>query len=219
MTSGITALSMLHAFCNLQMECLPIFCPMYEMEVGGKCVPLVREIQASSIQLDLYTHQLPESVQVNRSTNEPTDQKWNPTFWVRSPCREIKWGHMSVFGVVNDESDEIRFFRFYMTKKISYNEGFVVRKFLAAMETCWRNDWELLVHDQWQPVAVTIGREQETAFPTRQLKLWTSSREEPDITFQILKLMLCPQVIYILSIIIEVSNKYNDNTIVFLVIL
>jgi len=178
------------------MECLPIFCPTYEMEVDGKCQPLVREIQASSIQLDLYTHQLPQSVQVSRFTTEPTDQKWNPSFWVRSSCREIEWSHMSVFGVVNDESDEIRFFRFLMTKKISYNKGFVVRKVLAAMEPCWKNDWELLVHDKWQRVAVTIGREQETAFPTRQFELWTSSRDGPEMAFQIWKLMLCPQVIF-----------------------
>ena len=187
---------------ELQNECMPIFCPAYEIEIGGKCVPLVRTVHAKKLQLDLYTNHLPDGYQIQALSSTPTDPKWNPTVWVRSPCLDIKWSHISVLGILNAESNRITLFRFSMTKVLPYNKGFVVRQLMAALDKCWKNNWELLLDDHWQKVFVTIGQEIETPFFTHETVLWKSSDEQPFIKitmpFSIWKLMLCPRVSFII---------------------
>jgi len=193
----------------LQNECMPIFCPAYEIEVDGNCVPLVREIQAKKLQLDLYTNHLPYQIQAPSSN--PTDPKWNPTVWVRSPCLDIEWTHISVVGILSGQSNLITFFRFSMTKVLPYKKGFGVRQIIAALDQCWENNWELLLDGHWQTVMVTIGQEFEVPFPAHETVLWESSDSKHfmnTMPFSIWKLMLCPRVSFTQFSIILYENKY-----------
>jgi len=116
----------------LQNECLPIFCPAYEIEVDGKCEPLVRQIQATSIRVELYTDQLPDTIQVNAT--KTNDIEWNTADWVRSTCLDIKWGHIAVHGVKDRVSNVIKQFRFTLTKFLNYDKGFVLRRMISVLE-------------------------------------------------------------------------------------
>jgi len=182
---------------------VPIFCPAYEIDVDGNCVPLVLEIQASSVQLDLYTNQLPESIHSNNFsfnlyTFKANKQTWNPRAWVRTLCLDNTWSHISVHGTISNENNHIHLFHFTLTLYLQYDKGFVLKKMKARLKKCWENKWELLLNGHWHLLSVGIGRQQNLLFPTHETPLWSSSSGIPYAyawPFKIEKLMFCKQVL------------------------
>ena len=188
---------------TLQNYCVPIFCPAYEIEVDGNCVPLVLDVQANSVQLNLYTNQLPEIIQSNNfsfniHTYKANKQTWNPRAWVRSLCMDNKWSYISVYGTTSNENNHIHLFHFSFTLYLQYDKGFLFKKMKARLKKCWENKWELLLNGHWHLMSVVIGRQQNLPFPTHETPLWSSSSGIPYAyawPFKIEKLMFCKQVL------------------------
>jgi len=136
-------------------------------------------VQASSIRLDLQTDLLHDSSQVIHSPFKQNEEQWNPTNWIRTPCFDIKWELIIVNGVVGEESNRIQRFLFTMAMSLNNKNGFAIRQKIAALEKCWKRDWELLLNGQWQPTAVGFILPQKGLISTFETVVWSPTRGIP----------------------------------------